>query len=389
MDRAIIHLNVADFAVAVESVVDMRLRKRPVIIAPHGAVRAVVYDMSEEAYQAGVRKGMALGRALRLCRDATVLSPHPDRYERAMQEFFRRTRLYSPIIEVAEGDGHLFLDATGTQRLFGPAPDVAWRIRKTVKSDLQLEPIWSVAPNKLVAKVATRLVKPTGEYIVEPGEEEELLYPLPMRFIPGVEAGDLFLLKEFNLTRVCHVRDLSLEQLEVVLGSRARTLYEAVRGIDRSPVLPVGQERPKAKAEHTFSDDTNETAVVEGNLYRLVERVGGQLRQRRLAARRVGITLDHSDGVRIVRQATAAGATADDRTLFDLARRALNRAWKRRVRIRHMGLVCDRLTFPPAQLELFPTDADENRRRNALATVMDRIRARFGPEAIRVGRTLA
>ena len=78
-NRSIIHLNVADFAVAVERVVDSRLQDRPVIIAPEGAARAAVYDMSEEAYQCGVRKGMALRRALRYCRGAAVLPPHLDR----------------------------------------------------------------------------------------------------------------------------------------------------------------------------------------------------------------------------------------------------------------------------------------------------------------------
>ena len=69
MNRAIIHLNVADFAVAVERITDHSLRERPVIIAPGGGSRARVYDMSEEAYQAGVRKGMHLARAVHRCRD--------------------------------------------------------------------------------------------------------------------------------------------------------------------------------------------------------------------------------------------------------------------------------------------------------------------------------
>ena len=90
-ERSIIHLNVADFAVAVERSLDPRLQDRPVVIAPEGAVRAAVYDMSEEAYQCGVRKGMALRRALRCCRDIHVLPPHPDRYEQAMRDLLRQT----------------------------------------------------------------------------------------------------------------------------------------------------------------------------------------------------------------------------------------------------------------------------------------------------------
>ena len=155
MERAIIHLNVADFAVAVERVVDIRLRNRPVVIAPEGASRAAVYDMSQEAFLAGVRKGMALKRAVRFCRDVRILPPHPDRYEQAMKAFLKRILPYSPLVETGEIDGHIFVDATGTTRLFGPPMDVAWRLRKQVRKDLGFDPIWSLAPNKLVAKVAT------------------------------------------------------------------------------------------------------------------------------------------------------------------------------------------------------------------------------------------
>ena len=73
-NRFILHLNVADFAVAVERVVDLTLREKPVIVAPLQAARAAVYDMSEEAYRDGVRKGMLLNRATRMCRKARVLS---------------------------------------------------------------------------------------------------------------------------------------------------------------------------------------------------------------------------------------------------------------------------------------------------------------------------
>ena len=126
---------------------DCRLKDRPVIIAPEGAARAAVYDMSEEAYRNGIRKNMALRRALRLCPDARILPPHPDRYEHAMRSLLKQTLPYSPLIETGEADGHLFMDVSGTARLFGLPMDVAWRLRRQVKKDLGLDPIWSVAPN--------------------------------------------------------------------------------------------------------------------------------------------------------------------------------------------------------------------------------------------------
>jgi len=388
-ERSIIHLNVADFAVAVERAVDGRLRDRPVIIAPEGAARAAVYDMSQEAYLCGIRKGMALRRAARLCKDARILPPHPDRYEHTMGALLKQALPYSPLIENGETDGHLFVDVTGTARLFGPPIDVAWRLRRQVRKDLGLDPIWSVATNKLVAKVATRLVKPDGEYIVGAGEEEALLAPLPLGLVPGIERNDLLRLQEFNLRRVSHLTSLNLEQLQIPFGARARFLYEAARGIDPSPVLPIGQKPPRIVVDHEFGDDTNDKPSLESALYCLVEQAGDQLRRRRRAARRVAVILDYSDGLRCARQLAAKPGTANDLTLFELARRTLKLAWTRRIRIRHVRLICDRLIFPPAQRPLFAEDQKQTEQRDNLINAIDRIRQRYGGEAIRLGRTLA
>ena len=389
MNRSIIHLNVADFAVAVERAVDRRLNERPVIIAPEGAVRAAVYDMSNEAYLAGIRKGMALQRAVRLCKDARILPPHPHRYEQAMRDVLKRALPYSPLIETGEDDGHLFMDVSGSTRLFGPPVDVAWRLRRQVKKDLGLDPIWSVGPNKLVAKVATRLVKPDGEYIVGAGEEKSLLAPLPISLVPGIERDDLRRLQDFNLTRVFQFTALSLEQLQIPFGARALFLYETTRGIDPSPVLPAGQKPPKVIADHEFGNDTNNISVLERVLYDLVEQIGGRLRRRRRAAGQVAVILDYSDGIRRIRRLAVKPATANDLTLFALARRTLLLAWTRRVRIRHVRLICDRLTFPPAQLDLFAAERKKKKDRDNLILAIDDIRNRFGHEVIQMGRTLA
>jgi DNA polymerase-4 len=389
MERAIIHLNVADFAVAVERAVDRRLAGRPVVIAPEGAARTAVYDMSEEAYRAGVRKGMLLSRAARLCRDACILPPHPERYEQAMRALLEQALPYSPLIEAGEGDGHLFIDATGTGRLFGPPMDLAWRLRRQARSQVGLAPIWAVAANKLVAKVATRLVKPEGEYIVAAGEEEPFLAPLSLALIPGIEAEDLLRLREFNLTRVGDVAALRLDDLQVPFGSRAMFLHETARGIDPSPVLAVGEKPLTVAAGHVFATDTNDTGALLAALYRLIEQAGSELRRRRRAAQRVAVVLDYSDGVRCIRSAAARPATANDTSLFETARKALFRAWARRVRVRHLRLVCDRLVFPPAQLALFGDDRQPTEKRDRLIGAVDAVRHRFGRDALHVGRTLA
>jgi DNA polymerase-4 len=388
MERAIIHLNVADFAVAVERALDRRLENRPVIIAPAGAARAAVYDMSEEAYRAGVRKEMSLPTALRRCRDAQVLPPHLDRYTQAMSALLKEALPYSPLIEPGEKDGHLFLDVTGTRRLFGPPINVAWRLQKRIKAELSLTPIWSVAPNKLVAKVATRIVKPVGEYIVGAGEEATFLSPLPLFLLPGIERNDLLQLRALNLTRAAEVAALSPAELAIPFGNRARLIYETVRGIDPSPVRPLAEKSPRIVIDHTFGTDTHDPAVMSGTLYALVEEAGRELRQQRLAARRIGVFIDYTDGIQQVRSTALRPASANDITLFRAAQSALHAAWIRRVRVRHLRLVCDRLTFPPAQLSLFAADRNAEKKRNALVATLDAVRGRFGIDALRVGRTI-
>jgi DNA polymerase-4 len=151
----------------------------------------------------------------------------------------------------------------------------------------------------------------------------------------------------------------------------------------------VGQKPPRIIADHEFSNDTNDRSTLESALYRLVEQAGHQLRRRLRAACRVAVILDYSDGMRCARQVAAKPATANDLTLFELARRTLQRAWTRRIRIRHIRLICDRPTFPPAQLELFADDRKQKQRRRNLISTIDRIRNRFGNDAVQIGRTMA
>jgi DNA polymerase-4 len=386
MDRAIIHINVADFAVAVERRLDHRLEGRPVIIAPEGAARATVYDMSEEAYRAGVRKRMPLGRAARLCRDAAVRPPRPARYEQAMADLLRQALPYSPLIEPGDRDGHLFVDVTGTSRLFGPPVDVAWRLRRQARQALAFDPIWALAANKLVAKVASRLVKPQGEYIVAAGDEEAFLSPLPVWLVPGLEGPDLTRLNELNLTRVHQVTALGAAHLEVALGARAAFIDAALRGRDNAPVRPVGQKPPQVILDHTFGTDTHTPAAMEAVLYALIEKAGRSLRDQGRTARRIGITADYSDGRRCSRQVRVEPPTANDLALFPVARRALHLAVARRTRIRHLRLICDRLVFPPAQLPLFEAERRTVLRQERLVSAIDRIRDRFGETAVTFGR---
>ena len=160
--------------------------------------------------------------------------------------------------------------------------------------------------------------------------------------------------------------------------------------MDVSPVFPVGKKRPVVCVDHEFGNDTNDVPRVENTLYRLVEQAGYNLRKLQLAAKLVKVVVDYSDGGRTGRQSKVNLPTANDFRLFAAAKTALKHAWTRRVRIRHLRLICDRLTCPPpVQLGIFAEYKEEKKFSDSLIATLDAVRFRFGFNAIRVGRTLA
>lgn len=385
-ERAVLHFNVADFAVAVERVEDCRLRQRPLLIAPLQAARAVVYDMSEEAYREGVRKGMPLRQATRICRGAAVLPPRVGLYHKAMLAFYKELQSYSPLIECGQADGHFFADVTGTHRLYGPAPDIGWRVRRQARTGLGVNPIWTLGTSKLVAKVASRLVKPVGEYIVNPGEEAAFLAPLPVTVLPGLTGRELEQLRDFRLATIGSLAGLSRQQLMVPFGSRCDYLHDISRGIDDTVICRPSTTSETIDFEHTFAGDSNDQEEVEGVVAALVGRAGGSLRGRQQVTRRVGIWLRYSDGGHVVRQAPCRGGTAGDFHLQKLAMAALHRAWTRRTRIRSCRLVCDRLQRQSPQLLLFPEPEGRDLREKKVLAAMDALRGRFGHAVIGAGK---
>lgn len=388
MERAIIHLNIADFAVAVETNLAPALKGYPLIIAPQGAPRAVVYDMSDEAFHQGIRKGMPLARAMRLNKKIKILPPSLNRYERVMKDLLKQTFTFTPRIESGTTDGHIFMDVTGSGRLFGPPVDVAFKLKKTFRKQFSLDPIWSVATNKLIAKVATRIVKPVGEYIVPPGDEAAFLEPLPIHLIPGLDKADIRQLTEFNLQTVSQVRALTREQLAVPFRQRASAIHAIVRGIDATPVAHLTEDSGRIRADHEFADDTNDAGQLRKALYLMVETICRTLRKRKLHSGATKIILSYSDGMQSSSDLIIKPSTANDMVLFKRCTALLEKAWTRRVRIRHMRLVCDKILPPAVQSCLFSQPGRETRQ-NALVETMDRIKNKFGRHAVQPALALS
>jgi len=385
MDRDVLHLNISAFPIGVERVVNSALRDRPVVIAPPSSVRAVALAVSREAYLEGVRKGMPVASAKKFCRGLVVIPPNEPLYRRAAHALLEYLDQYSPLIEPWRA-GHLYLDLTGTRRLFGPPVDTGAKIQKELKARFSLRSAVGLASNKLVSRVASRVIRPRGVCDVFPGGEGIFLAPLPVDVLPGLDEKAEATLSDLNLARVGELAALPPEHLFLAFGPFGYRLHRFALGRDDSPVRPA-ERAPVIREEETLAEDSNDDRVILGVLYLLVERAARRLRKIQRLASAIRLEVIYADHVSASRQIRLAEPGDLDGPLFEAARRLLESAWTRRTRLRYLGLSLKELIAAPRQLRLFPEALAELKER-ALVSALDALRSRFGEKAVRYGRVV-
>ncbi len=383
--RSIIHLNVANFYVAVAGALNPRLRSYPVVVATAGSSRRVVLDLSIVAYEAGIRRGMLLDGARRRCRDIVVLEPTPVLYERAHRALFDEAGRLSPRVEQA-GPGHVFVDLSGTERLWGDPVDRGMVLQRTVRNKFSLDPAVGVAVNKLMSKVATRVIKPTGLCRVVAGCEGDFLAPLPVHVLPGLDERVVEHTVQFNISVIKDLVAISEAQLRSVFGPLGSDIYRRARGIDDSPVRAMREPSPVVGESAVFEGQTNDDAVVERALFNLVTKAGMRVRRMSVAARRLVLSIRYSDGARTRRVRRLLEPLDTDLSLYHHFLELLHSANKRRIRLNDIAIELSDLCFPYGdggyQLDLFADTPFGREREVRLMTALDTLRSSFGRDAV-------
>src|SRR5581483_4683601 len=183
MDRQIVCFQIPAFQITLARRREPSLRDRPVAVASPRLDRACLQEVSREAREEGLAPGMPLEEAVRL------LAPDPPGIRAAQQELLEVIAPFAPVWEPLR-PGQLFLDLTGTTRLFGKAADAAWRIEAEVARRQGLAGMAGVASNKLVSQVAATLLDPPEVEDVRPGGEEAFLSPLPVATLAEVSRAE-------------------------------------------------------------------------------------------------------------------------------------------------------------------------------------------------------
>jgi DNA polymerase-4 len=369
------------FYASVEQRDEPGLRGRPVLVGsdrPRGVVCAASY----EARKFGCRSAQPMAVALRLCPDAVVVHPRMERYAAVSEQVFAVLEAASPLVEPLSVD-EAFLEATGTERLHGPAEALAARLKERIRAETGLTASVGVAANKFLAKIASDLRKPDGLVSVPPGGEEAFLAPLPVERLWGVGPVTAGRLHGLGVRTVADLRAWSEERLAAEFGAGGPRFHRLSRGIDDRPVVPESRAKSLGR-EHTFEIDCPDPGEVRALLLAQAEAVGRRLRKHGLRAAGVAVKIRYGDFETIGRQATLAAPTDATLPLRDGAA-ALFDHWAgasfRPVRL--IGVVATRLEGGPEQGELFP-DTDALRKRR-LDSALDEIAGRFGATVLRRG----
>jgi len=386
MFRHIIHLHIPAFPIAVERVCRPDLRDRPVAMAPPHSERALILSVSPEARREGIFKGMPLGKAIKFCPDLTVLPPNRDLTGKACHVLGKAVAHYTPLWEPFR-PGHIYLDVTGTDRLWGKAKDTASRLRREIKEHLRLPGMVGVAGNKMVSSIASRIVSSEGVLDVDHGQESSFMAPLKASVLPGIGyVRKRILLEELNILLVREIAVLDMGTLRLVFGRQAYVIHQRALGIDPTPVYSPRME-PTVAEEITLPRDENDDQKLLGILYGLVEKCSHQLLRRNLLPHKAGLIFRYADQEEIIRRINLPHVSFWDFDLYTPLEKNFLRACRRRVRVRFMKVWFQDFSPPTSQLSLFPAQSPLVEKKASVTQALNRIRERYGEETIKYGRT--
>lgn len=261
--RTIFHVDLDAFYVSVEARETPTLRGLPVVVGAdpeQGKGRGVVITCSYEARRYGLRSGMPISRAWKLCPSAVYLRPNFELYERVSREVMGTLRGFADAFEQT-GIDEAFLDVTSRAEGTDEATELALLIKRSVRELHSLGCSIGIGPNKSTAKIASDVQKPDGLTVVPVGGAADFLAPLPISVIPGVGRKTQSFLKERGVATIADLQAVPGKQLMQWFGKTGVWLWGVVHAQEQIPVR--AREMPKSlSVERTFREDVDDFARV-------------------------------------------------------------------------------------------------------------------------------
>lgn len=350
--RKIVHVDMDAFYAAVEQRDNPAYAGKPLIVGGSPRARGVVATCSYEARAFGVHSAMSSARALRLCPEGIFIAPRFAAYRRASAEildvFYEFTELVEPL---SLDEAYLDLGAEA-----GSATLAAREIRRRIAARTRLTASAGVSYNKFIAKLASDINKPDGQFTVPPGDGARFVAALPVGRFHGVGRVGEKKLHALNIRTGADLRRASLRFLVETFGKFGAYLHGAARGLDERPVTP-DRVRKSVGSETTFARDLRGAAAVDEALRRRAFEVAKILAAKELTGRTVTVKLRFDDFSQVTRSITLDEPLASLSELRACLPGLLRKAEAGARPVRLVGVAVSKLQSsggarPPRQLDL-------------------------------------
>ncbi|MCJ7705539.1 MAG: DNA polymerase IV [Desulfobacterales bacterium] len=372
-DRIILHIDMDAFFIAVEQRDDPSLRGKPAAVC--GSLsRSVVTSATYEARPYGIRAGMPVQEAQRRCPNLILVEGDHSKYTETASRIFSTLKEYTPLVEVASID-EAYLDITKSQLLFMSPLHTAQSIKERIRKQEQLTCSIGVAPNKLLAKLGSRLRKPDGLVVIQKEEVSQVLKDLPVSSLFGIGPKLEESLKAMGIFTCGQLGGFPVPLLEKRFGVIGKRLQEMGLGLDDSSVIPFDEEEDPKSISHsvTLEEDTSELNVLRKVLLQLSERVSRRMRKDSFYGRRVTLTVRYSDFYTFTKQKTLSQWINSGPEIFQHSFDIFESILHPRP-IRLLGVGVSQLKKEWCQLPLFV----KREKVDNLLRAMDQVNGRFG-----------
>jgi len=378
--RSILHLDLDTFFVSVERLRNTAFCGKPLIIGgvshnvPGYQNRGIVSSCSYEARRFGVHAAMPIKLARKLCPEAIFLQGDFDAYQKYSRLVTEVIADQAPIFEKASID-EFYLDLTGMDRYFG-CQKWSNELQKKVSKETGLIASYGLSVNKLIAKMGTTESKPNGALCIAAGTEKAFIAPLAVRKIPQVGRMTEQKLRQMGVQTIKVLRAIPPRLLEREFGKNGISLWKKANAIDDRPVVPY-RERKTIGSEKTFQIDTIDISFLRVELLKMLKKLTFDLRTQKKLAATVTVKIRYADFNTFSKQRKVVH-TANDSLLKPVVLHLFEQLYKRRQRIRMIGIQFGKLVHGYPQMNLFDDQAKSLR----LLREMDGIRRRFGKKII-------
>jgi DNA polymerase-4 len=378
---AIAHLDCDAFYAAIEKRDDPSLKDKPLIVG--GETRGVVSTACYIARKYGVRSAMPMFQARKLCPQAVIVKPRHAHYSAVARQIRGLMEALTPLVEPLSLD-EAYLDLSGTMRIHhrSPARTMA-KLASDIEREVNITVSIGLSGNKFLAKLASELDKPRGFAVIGMAEAKSFLRDKPIAMMRGAGKVMQARLERDGITTIGQLQDADPKELSVRYGATGLWLHRMANAQDSRRVDPGG-EMKTISSETTFNSDLSKLADLESVLWRQAERVSARAKACELAGRTVVLKLKTFDFRLRTRSTSLDSPTQLADRIFRTAQAALKReADGTRFRLLGVGLSNLGPATGADPSSLIDVTSDK---RAAAERAMDKIRAKFGGEAVGTGR---